>query len=109
MRISVLGVEVGIGGRHVDAGAVDVELPAVIDAADAAFLVAAEPEIGAAMRAVLVDDADPAAAVAEGQQFLAQTVIFLGVPSGSGNSSESSAGIQKRRSNSPIGCRHRFR
>ena len=57
----VLGVEVGIGGRHVDAAAVGVELPAVIDAADAAFLVAAEPEIGAAMRAVLIDDADHAA------------------------------------------------
>ena len=67
----VLGVEIGIGGRHVDAAAVGVELPAVIDAADAAFLVAAEPEIGAAMRAILVDDADHAARVAEGEQFLA--------------------------------------
>ena len=51
--------------------AVGIELPAVIDAADAAFLVAAEPEIGAAMRAILVDDADHAAGVAEGEQFLA--------------------------------------
>jgi len=30
----------------------------VVDAADAAFLVAAEPEIGAAVRAILVDDPD---------------------------------------------------
>ena len=51
--------------------AVGVELPAVIDAADAAFLVAAEPEIGAAVRAILIDDADHAARVAEGEQFLA--------------------------------------
>ena len=67
----VLGVEIGIGGRHVDAAAVGVEFPAVIDAADAAFLVAAEPEIGAAVRAMLIDDADHAARVAEGQQLLA--------------------------------------
>ena len=67
----VLGIEIGIGGRHVDASAVGVELPAVIDAADAAFLIAAEPEIGAAVRAILVDDTDHAARVAERQQLLA--------------------------------------
>jgi hypothetical protein len=67
----VLGIEIGVGGRHVDAGALGVELPAVIDAADAAFLVAAEPEIGAAMRAILVDDPDHAARIAEREQFLA--------------------------------------
>ena len=67
----VLGVEVGIRRRHVDAAAVGVEFPAVIDAADAAFLVAAEPEIGAAVRAILVDDPDHASGVAEGEQFLA--------------------------------------
>jgi hypothetical protein len=57
----VLGVEIGIGGRHVDASALGVEFPAVIDTADAAFLVAAEPEIGAAVRTILIDDADHAA------------------------------------------------
>ena len=56
----VLCIEIGIRGRHVDAAAVGVELPAVIDAADAAFLVAAKPEIGAAMRTILVDHADHA-------------------------------------------------
>jgi hypothetical protein len=67
----VLGVEVGIGGRHVDAAAVGVELPAVIDAADAAFLVTPHPEIGAAVRTILIDHADHAACVAEGEQLLA--------------------------------------
>ncbi len=78
----VLGVEVGIGGRHVDASAVGIELPAVIDAADAAFLVATEPEVGAAVRAVLIDDADDAAAIAEGQQFLAHDDNLLRRPIG---------------------------
>src|SRR4051794_1212039 len=42
----------------------------MIDATDAAFLIAAEPEIGAAVRTMLIDHADHAAAVAEGEQFL---------------------------------------
>ena len=67
----VFCIEIGIGGRHVDASAVGVEFPAVIDAADAAFLVAAEPEIGAAVRTILIDDADHASGVAKGQQLLA--------------------------------------
>src|SRR5205085_1062249 len=36
-----------------------------------AFLVAAEPEIGAAVRTILVDDADHASGIAESQQLLA--------------------------------------
>jgi hypothetical protein len=51
---------------------------------------------------MLVDDADHAAAVAEGEQFLAMTTIFFGGPSASGNSSDSRTGSQNRRSNSPI-------
>jgi hypothetical protein len=43
----------------------------VIDAADAAFLIAAEPEIGAAVRTILIDHPDHAARVAEREQFLA--------------------------------------
>src|SRR6185312_241100 len=62
--------KIGIGCRHVDAVAAGIELPAVIDATDAALLVAAEPEIGAAVRAILIDHADYAAAVAERQQLL---------------------------------------
>lgn len=58
--------------RHVNAVAGDVELPAVVDAADAARLVAAEEQRGAAMRAAMVHHADLARAVAEGDQLLAE-------------------------------------
>jgi hypothetical protein len=56
----------------VDAGAGDVKLPAVIDAAQPAFLVAAEKERGAAMRAIFVEEPDPPLAVAKGDEVLAQ-------------------------------------
>ena len=46
----------------------DVVFPAVVDAAQAALLVAAEEQRGAAVRAAMVHDADPAGAVAEGDQ-----------------------------------------
>ena len=52
--------------------AVEVEFPAVIRAADAAFLVAPEKERCAAMGAELVDERRTALAVAEGQQLLAE-------------------------------------
>ena len=58
--------------RHVQAVARNVELPAVIDAAQPALLVAAEEQRGAAVRAAVVDHADPAGAVAEGHELLAQ-------------------------------------
>ena len=58
--------------RHVDAVAVHVVFPAVIDAADAVLLVAAEKQRGAAMRAAVVHDADPARAVAERDQLFAE-------------------------------------
>ena len=58
--------------HHVGAGAGDVELPAVIDAAQAAFLVAPEVQRGAAVRAEFVEQADAAFAVAESDQVLAQ-------------------------------------
>ena len=54
----VFEVAFGRFGRHVDAVAVDIEFPAVIDAANAALLVAPEVERGAAVRAVSFDDAD---------------------------------------------------
>jgi len=44
--------------RHVGAASVGIELPAVVDAADAAFLVAAEEQRGAAMRAAVIHDPD---------------------------------------------------
>ncbi len=58
--------------RHVDAIAVHVEFPAVIDAAEAVLLVAAEEQRGAAMRAAVIHDADPAGAVAKRDQPLAE-------------------------------------
>ena len=58
--------------RHLDALAGVVVFPAVIGAAQAAFLVAAEPQRDAAMGAEFVDQAEPALAVAKGQQPLRQ-------------------------------------
>ena len=49
----------------VNAGAVDGEFPAVIDAAQPALLVAPEPQRGAAMGTMFVDEPDLAGAVAE--------------------------------------------
>src|SRR5579862_8682370 len=64
----------GLAGkvRGVDAVAVDVVFPAVIDAADAVFLVAPQKQRGAAMRAAVVHDPDPARTVAERDQLLAE-------------------------------------
>ena len=58
--------------QHVDAVAGHVELPAVIDAAQAALLVAAEVQRDAAVRAELVDQPDLAVGVAERDQVLAE-------------------------------------
>ena len=106
----VFCIEIGIGGRHVDASAVGVEFPAVIDAADAAFLVAAEPEIGAAVRTILIDDADHASGVAKGQQLLAHHHDLLRRAVGFGQffaraapAARSGAAIR------PCRCRPRFR
>jgi hypothetical protein len=54
--------------RHFDALPGDVELPAMIRAAQAAFLVASEPQRGAAMRAEFVDQAVTAFAVSKRNQ-----------------------------------------
>ena len=56
----------------IDAAAVDVELPAVIDAAQPAFLVAAEKQRGAPVRTILVQEPDLALGVAERDEVLAQ-------------------------------------
>ena len=54
----VFEVALGGFGRHVDAVAVDIKFPAMIDTANAALLVASEVEGGAAVRAVSLDDRD---------------------------------------------------
>src|SRR5437764_3718840 len=56
----------------VEAIAFDVEFPAVIDAPETAFLVASEEQGHPAMRAEFVDQADPAVAVAERDEILAE-------------------------------------
>jgi hypothetical protein len=58
--------------RHLEAVACRVELPAVIDAAQAALLIAAEEQGGTAMRAAVIEDADPPRTVAKRDQLLAQ-------------------------------------
>ncbi len=69
-----LAAEILVGRqiRHVEAIALGVELPAVIDAAQPALLVAPEEQRGAAMRAAVVQDADRPAAVAERDQLFAE-------------------------------------
>ena len=76
-----LVLEVGLGGLggHVDAVAADVVLPAVVDAADAGLLVATEEEAGAPVGAVVVDEADGAGGVAEGDEVLAEQADADGV------------------------------
>ena len=49
-----------------------IEFPAVIDAAQAAFLVAAEEQRRAAMRTIGIDQTNLALAVAEGDQVFAE-------------------------------------
>src|SRR5262249_43554709 len=49
-----------------------IELPAVIDAAQAARLVAAEKQRGTTVRTAMVHHADPAVAVAEGDELFAE-------------------------------------
>ena len=56
----------------VHAGAAHVELPAVIDTAQTASLVAAKPQGSAAMRTVFAQQPDATMRVAEGDQIFAQ-------------------------------------
>src|SRR6266851_4896389 len=58
--------------HHLDALALDVELPPVVDAAEPALLVAAEEQGGLPVRAALGEEPDAAVGVAEGHQLLAQ-------------------------------------
>ena len=65
---------VGAGrfGSEVDDVALHVEFPAVIETAQPALFVAGEDKRGAAMRAQFVEHAEPALAVAEHDQVLAE-------------------------------------
>ena len=69
--------------RHVDDIAFGIELPAVIEAAQAAFLVAAEGERSLAVRTGLAEQAELAVAVAERDELLAEKLQrCTGAPSG---------------------------
>ncbi len=73
LQLDLLGVAGFLRlGRDVHALAGHVELPAVIGAAQAAFLVAAEPQRDAAVGAELVDEAELALGIAEGDETLAE-------------------------------------
>ena len=68
----VLEVALGRLRWHVDAITVHVELPAVVDAANARLLIPTEEQARAPMRAVVVDQPHGAGGVAEGDELLAE-------------------------------------
>src|SRR6185437_5797846 len=65
-------VRLGRLAGHIDALARGVELPAVVDAAETAFLVATEVQRRATMWAERVDDADLTVGIAESDEVLAE-------------------------------------
>ncbi|MGY4446984.1 hypothetical protein ACVWZR_001644 [Bradyrhizobium sp. i1.3.1] len=58
--------------RHFEAAAVNVELPAVIDATDTVLLVTAEEQRGTTVRTLMIQHANPARAVTEGNELLTE-------------------------------------
>src|SRR5205823_2428632 len=73
LRLDV-ALEIRVVGdvRRIDAIALRVELPAVIEAAQAVLLVAPQKQRGAAVRTFVVHDPDPTRGVAERDQSLAE-------------------------------------
>ena len=59
-------------GGNIDALAIHIEFPAVIDAAQSTLLVAPEIQLGAPMRAVRIEHADAVVAVSERHQVFPQ-------------------------------------
>ena len=90
-------------GGHVDAAAGHVELPAVVHAAQATRLVAAEVQVGAAMGTARIEQPHPSSLSRNATRSSPMILTRTGGPSRSGSSCESSTGIQKRRKKSPIG------
>ena len=83
---------------HVQAGAVDVELPAVVDAAQAAVFVAAVNQRRLAVRTQRLQHADAARRCRGTRPGPHQTgALPEASPSGSGRSDESMSGVQNRR------------
>ena len=104
MDLVLVGVALG-RVRQVDAVAVDVELPAVVDAAQAVFLVAAEEHRRAAVGAVGVDQADACRCVSrKAMRSSPRTLDAHGHAVRARAAPRTRAtGSQKRRKSSPIG------
>ena len=81
----VLEVALGGLGRHVDAVAVHVELPAVVDAAEAVLLVPAEEEAGPPVGAEVVEQANVAVGVTERDEALSEDAHTSGGTVGNGD------------------------
>ena len=83
-RDTHLAAEVILFGlvRHVHARAIHVELPAVVDAADAVLLVPAQPERRKAVGAPLAHQAYAAGRVAEGNEVLTEDAQAQGIAVG---------------------------
>ena len=97
--------EIGLGWFvwHVDAVAVDIELPAVVHAAKAGFLVSSEEERSAAMWTVVLNEADPPSVSRKAMSCSPSRSTRTGSLSGAGSSDDSTAGIQYSRMSAPIG------
>mgnify|MGYP001141747806 CR=1 FL=1 len=72
MLQSGLGARAGRLGRAIDDASRHIHLPAVVEAAQTAFLVAGQRERGAAVRAVEIEHAELAVGIAERDEVLAQ-------------------------------------
>ena len=107
MRTLFLKLRLGRLGRHVDAGAGRVELPAVVDAAQAVLLVTSEEHRGAAVRAGVGDDADLAGGGRKAMRFSPSSRMRSGGQSGAGSSSESGPVSSTGASGRPSGSRGR--
>ncbi len=88
--------------RHFEAVAIHVELPAVIDAADAVLLVTAEEQRGAAVRASVIHHANPAGGVAKRDELPLRAASAASDRRRAVSSEEAAAGIQYCRIISPM-------
>ena len=84
LHLFLEGALAGLGG-HVDRIAVHIELPAVIEAAQPAFLVAAKGQRGLAVGAEFVEHAHAPIGIAEGHEILAQQPDLDGIAIGLGD------------------------
>jgi len=74
------GAALGRLGRAIDDASLDVDLPAMEDAAQPVRLVARQRQRGAAMRARLVEEPDPASPLRKATKFSPSRRTRFGVP-----------------------------